>query len=158
MKTDGAAPTPEALLRAWIARLEPATQKLARSVRAALRRRLPTANELAYDYRTFVVVAYAASDRGIDGVVSFAARPDGVRLYFNQGPHLPDPKGLLLGSGKQTRYVRVESGRQLAHPDVIALVGAAVAQASVPLPARGRGKLLIKTSAGKARSRRTTAR
>lgn len=158
MKTAGAAPTPEVMLRSWLARLDPATRKLAGSVRAALRRRLPTANELAYDYRTFVVVAYAANDRGIDAVVSFAARPDGVRLYFNQGPHLPDPKELLQGSGKQARFVRVESARQVAHPDMKALLAAALAQATVPLPVKGEGTLMLKTSAAKARSRRTTAR
>jgi hypothetical protein len=61
--------TPEAELRSYIDRLDPKDQKLARSVRAAIRKRLPTANELAYDYKTFFVIAYSPTDRGIDGIV-----------------------------------------------------------------------------------------
>ncbi|HKV09773.1 MAG TPA: hypothetical protein VJ725_16645, partial [Thermoanaerobaculia bacterium] len=95
--------TPAAELRSFIDRFDPTDQKLIRSVRAAVRRRLPTANELVYDYSNSVVIGYSPTDRGIDGIVSIAARADGVRLYFMHGPQLPDPKGLLLGSGKQTR-------------------------------------------------------
>ncbi len=76
-----------------------------RSVRATMRKRIPTANELAYDYASQVVIAYGPTDRGIDAIVSIARRPDGVRLYFNQGPRLPDPKVLLVGSGTQTRFI-----------------------------------------------------
>jgi hypothetical protein len=39
---------------------------------------------------------------------------------------LPDPQGLLLGSGKQTRYIRVEAASQLSSPDVEALIAAAI--------------------------------
>jgi hypothetical protein len=67
------------------------------------------------------VIAYLPTDRGIDSIVSIAVRDDGVRLYFMHGPQLPDPKRLLLGSGKQTRFVWVEAASDLAHPDVEAL-------------------------------------
>lgn len=94
--------TPEAQLRSFIDRLDPKGQKIVRAVRAAIRKRLPTANELAYDYAHSLVLGYSPTDRGIDGIVSIAARADGVRLYFSQGPQLPDPKRLLLGSGRPT--------------------------------------------------------
>jgi hypothetical protein len=112
---------------------------------------LPTANELAYDYNSFFVIAYSPTDRAIDGILSFAARADGVRLYFMNGPQLPDPMTLLLGSGKQTRFIRVEAARQLAHPDVEALIAAAIDHAGVPLPSKGKGKLIIRASAAKQR-------
>ena len=146
--------TPEAELRSYIDRLEPKGQKLARSVRAAVRKRLPTANELAYDYKTFFVIAYSPTDRGIDGIVSIAARADGVRLYLTRGPQLPDPKRLLLGMGKQTRFVRVEAASQLAHPDVTALIGAAIDLAEIPLPSTGRGRLIIRSAGAKQLPRR----
>ena len=50
VKPDSRKRTPEAQLRAYIDRLDPKNQKLFRSVRAAVRKRFPTANELAYDY------------------------------------------------------------------------------------------------------------
>jgi len=78
-----------------------------------VRKRFPTANELAYDYKTFVVIGYSAPDRGIDAIVALAARSTGVSLYFNQGPKVPDPKGILMGSGKRTRFIQLENGQSV---------------------------------------------
>jgi hypothetical protein len=138
--------TPEAQLRSFNERFNPKQQKFIRSVRAALRKRFPTANELAYDYKSFFVIAYSPTDRGIEGIVSFAARADRVDLYFSHGPQLPDPKKLLQGSGKLIRFIRLESAKQIAHPDVAAFIAAAIDRASVPLPTKGKGSLIIKTN------------
>ncbi len=150
----GAKVTPEGQLRAYIEMFDPKHQRLIRAVRSAVRKRLPTANELVYDYNTFFVIGYSPTDRPTDGVVAIAARPDGVRLYLMQGPQSPDPKKLLMGSGKQTRFIRVEAASELAHPDVEALIAAAIDHAGVPLPSRERGKLVIRTVAAKRRPRR----
>jgi len=157
LSSTAAKDTPEARLRSLIGKCDPGHQKLIRSVRAALRKRLPTANELVYDYSHSLVIGYSPTERGIDGIVSISARADGVRLYF-QGRHLPDPKQLLLGSGKQTRFIRVETARQLAHPDVEALIAAAIDRAGAPLPSTGRGRLVIRTDRAKQRPRRKPAR
>jgi hypothetical protein len=151
---DGKEPSPEARLRSYVDRLDPKNQKLVRSVRAAVRKRFPTANELAYDYNRFFVIGYSPTDRGIDSIVAIAARPTGVSLYFSQGPQLPDPKRLLQGSGKQTRFVQVEAASRLAHPDVDALITATIDQARIPLPSKGKGSLIIKSAAAKKRPRR----
>ena len=154
VKPDRTKRTPEAQLRAYIDKLDAQNQKLFRSVRAAVRKRFPTANELAYDYSHSLVISYSPTDRGIDAVVSISARTTGVSLYFNQGPQLPDPKRLLLGSGKQTRFIQVEVASQLAHPDVEALIAAAIDQARVSLPSKGKGSLIIKSDGVKKRPRR----
>jgi hypothetical protein len=154
VKLDSTKRTPEAQLRSSINRFDPKGQKLFRSVRAAVRKRFPAANELAYDYSHSVVIGYSPTDRGIDSTVSIALRTDGVRLYFMHGPQLPDPKRLLLGSGRQTRFVQVEAASELAHPDVKALIAAASDLASVPLPSKGKGSLIIKSAAAKRRPRR----
>jgi hypothetical protein len=138
--------SPERTLRAFFSRFAPKQQKLIRSARAALRKRFPTAHELAYDYIRFIVVAYSPTERGIDSIVSFTARPDRVDLNFNNGPKLPDPRKLLRGSGKMARYLRLEAARQLAHPDVKALIAAATEHSKVPLPAKQKGSLIIKTN------------
>lgn len=161
VKMERTRPTPDAQLRSFNDRFDPKHQKIIRSIRAALRKRFPTANELAYDYSSFFVIAYSPTDRGIDAIVSIAARANRVELYFNHGPQLPDPKKLLLGSGKQTRFVRVETARQLVHPDVEAFIAAAIDHASVPLPSKGKGSLIIKTNktvAAKKRPRRKPAK
>ena len=133
-------------------------QKLIRSVRAAVRKRLPSANELVYEYNAFFVISYSATERPAEAIVATAARPDSVRLYLMQGPRLPDPKKLLMGSGKQTRFIRLEAARQLAHPDVEALIAAAMDQASAPLPSKGRGRLVIRTLGAKKRPRQKLAK
>ena len=158
VKRDGTEATPEAQLRSYVDRLEPKNQKLVRSVRAAVRKRFPTANELAYDYNRFFVIGYSPTERGIDAIVAIAARATGVSLYFSQGPQLPDPERLLRGSGKQTRFIQVEAASQLAHHDVEALIAATIDQARIPLPSTGKGSLIIKSDAAKKRPRRRPAK
>lgn len=143
--------TPEAQLRSLIEKFDPKDQRLIRSIRSAVRKRLPTANELVYDYNTFFVIGYSPTEHPTDGIVSLAARPDGVRLYFMQGPQLPDPKKLLEGSGKQARFIRVEAASQLADPDVEALIAAVIDRAGAPLPSEGRGRIVVRTFGGKRR-------
>jgi len=139
----------EARLQACIDRLEPGIQTLGRAVRAAVRKRFPTANELGYDYGDFVVIGYSPNDKGIDAVVALALRATGVFLYFSQGPQLPDPNKMLRGTGKQVRFIQLETAGQLADPDVQALIAATIEQARVPLAAQGRGQLIFKPSAAK---------
>ena len=146
--------TPEAEFRSFIDKFDPKDQKLIRSVRSAVRKRFPTANELVWDNYNFFVIGYSPTDRPTDSIVSIAARANGVGLCFIQGAQLPDPKRLLLGSGKQTRFIRIEAASQLAHPDVEALIAAAIGQAKVSLPSTGRGKLIIRSVGAKQRQRR----
>ncbi len=161
LKPDGRELSPEAELRSFIKRFDPKEQKeqkLFRAVRAAVRKRLPTVNELAYDYPSSVVIGYSPTNRGIEAIVAIAARADGVFLYLSQGPKLPDPKKLLQGSGKQTRFIRIDAASQLGHPDVEALIAAAIEHATVPLPSEGKGKLIVQSSASKRRPGRKSAK
>lgn len=150
--------TPESQLRTYIDQLDPKQQRLFKSIRAAVRKRFPTANELAYDYGDALVVSYAPADKGIDGILAIRASNAGVSLYFNQGPQLPDPQRLLQGSGKQVRFIQLESTRQLALPEVEALIAAAVEQARIPFPSEGKGNLIIKSDRAKKTPRRKQQR
>jgi hypothetical protein len=151
VKSVGAKVTPESRLRSLIEKFDPKDQKLIRSVRSALRKRLPMANELVYDYGTSLVIGYSPTEHGIESIVSTAARTGGVRLYFTHGPQLPDPNKLLMGSGKQARFIPVKAAKDLAHPDVEALIVAAIVLARVPLSSKGRGRLVIKPTAASKR-------
>ncbi len=153
-KTDTKKPSPEAELRSIIGRFDPKIQKLARSVRTAVRKRFPTANELVYDYGKQLVIGYSPSENGIESIVSTAARDAGVALYFNSGPQLPDPKGLLLGKGKATRFVELDSANRVGHPDIEAFIAAAIGLSKVPLPRKGKGAVIIKSSATTRRKHR----
>jgi len=158
IRSDNAKRAPAAQLRAFIDKFEPKDQKLIRSVRTAVRTRCPSANELVWDNYNFFVIGYSPTERPTDSIVSIAARAGGVGLCFIHGAHLPDPKKLLQGTGKQTRFIRVEAASRLAHPDVEALIAAALDQAIIPLPRRGRGKLIVRSIAAKQRPRRKPAK
>lgn len=148
----------ERQLKAFIAKFDPKDQRLIRAVRSAVRKRFPTANELVYDNYNFFVIGYSSTERPSDAIVSIAARANGVGLCFIHGASLPDPKKLLLGSGNQTRFIRLESAATLAHPDVEALVAAAIDRAKTPLRTTGRGKLIIRSVSATQRPRRRPAK
>jgi hypothetical protein len=147
----------EQQLEGFVKRFEPRHQQLIRATRKALRKRFPTATEMVYDNYNFFVIGYSPNDRPSDAIVSIAAGANGVGLCFIHGARLPDPTKILLGSGKQTRFIRLESAAVLQRPDVEALFAAAVAQAKVPFPEKGLRKLVIRSVSAKQRPRRKPA-
>ena len=144
----------EKQLKTFVDKFEPKNQTLIRAVRKALRKRLPTAHELVYDNYNFFVIGYAPTERPTDSILSIAAAANGVGLCFIRGASLPDPHKILLGSGKQTRFIRVESAKVLASPEVEALIRAAVAQSKASVRATGKRKLIIRSVSAKQRPRR----
>ena len=142
-------------LRQFIAKFAPANQKLIRSVRRLLRQRFPTANEMVYDNYNFFVIGYGANERPSDYFLSLAADANGVGICFLYGARLPDPTRILLGAGKQTRFLRVPGLAILKQPAVRDLLTAAAAQARAPLPPSGRGKLIIRSISKKQRPRKS---
>lgn len=144
----------ERQLAAFIEKFDSKNAALIRSVREGLRKRLPTANELVYDNYNFFVIGYCSTERPSDCILSIAAGANGVGLSFYHGATLPDPHKLLLGSGSQNRFIRIESAATLTRPEVEELIAAAIRQAQKPLPESGRGKLVIRSISTKQRPRR----
>ena len=149
--------SPDAQLRSFIAKFSPADQKRIRSVRAAMRKRLPTANEFVYDNYNFFVIGYGPNERPSDAPFSIAARADAVSLCFLHGATLKDPKKILKGSGNQVRSIRLASAEALKDPDLEALIAAAIADSDVPFPTRGRGRLIIRSVSAKQQPRQRRA-
>lgn len=135
----------EAQLRALIDRFAPAHLRLIGALRRWLLERLPTAHEIVYEYRDWIVLSYSPSERGYEGVLAIRADADGVKLYFNHGKGLPDPEKLLRGSA-QARWIAVESASTLARPAVGSLADEAIARNSVPFAASGRGPIVIRSA------------
>ena len=122
----GSTETPAKQLAGFVAKYDRAVSQLARAARSALRKRLPTAIELVYDNYQFLAIGFSAMERASDCLVSLAISSKGVALSFYYGSSLPDPDGLLLGSGNQHRYVRLDSPATCAVPTVEALIRAAI--------------------------------
>lgn len=141
-------------LKRFIAKFSANDQRLIRAVRQRVRKRFPTAHELVYDNYNFFVIGYSPTERPSDAIVSVVAGANGVGLCFIHGAKLPDPAKLLLGSGSQTRFIRLPSADVLARPEVEALIAAAIKRAKVSLPASGRGKLIVRSVSTKQRPRK----
>jgi hypothetical protein len=154
LSSEPAEETPARQVAGFVAKFEPKVASLIRASRRALRERLPTAIELVYDNYNFLVFGFCSSDRASSCIVSLAAASNGVALSFYYGATLPDPKHILLGNGKQNRFVRLPSAATLSEPAVEALLKAAIAQADPPLPRSGDGSTIIKSISAKQRPRR----
>jgi hypothetical protein len=147
--------TPARQLASFIARFLPSVAREARAARAAVRALVPGAAELVYDNWNGLVIGFGPTTRASDAVMSILVTADHVTLCFIQGGRsLPDPAGLLRGSGKVVRHVRLASARDLRTPALRALIKAAVARADVPFAKRRRRELIIKSISPKQRPRR----
>ncbi len=145
---------PETQLKSFIDKFSPQNQTLIRSIRAALRKRLLSANELVYDNYNFFVIGYSPTERPTDAILSMACSANGVGLAFPYcGTKLPDPQKILRGSGTSNRSIHLESAKTLTRPEVAELIDAAVAICK-PLAQSGRGKLIIRAVSAKQRPRR----
>lgn len=146
----------EAEVRKLIAKFAPEHQRLVAATRRWLRKRLPTAHEVVYEYRDCFVVSHSPNEHGYNGVFAIRGSADGVRLYFNRGKGLPDPEKLLRGAGGQTRWVELEGASTLARPAVVRLFDEALARNRVPFAPTGRGPVDVRPMA-KQRQRRRPA-
>lgn len=139
----------EAEVRRLIAKFAAGQERLVAGVRRSLRKRLPTAHEVVYEYKDAFVISFSPSGHGYEGVLAIRGSADGVRLYFNRGKGLPDPAKLLRGSS-QTRWMHLEKASTLARPEVASLIDAALARNRVPFAPVCRGQIVIRsTSANK---------
>ena len=145
----------EAELRKLIAKFAAEHSRFIASLRRRLRKRLPAAHEMVYEYRDCFVISYSPNGHGYEGVLAIRANADGVKLYFNQAKGLPDPEKLLRGSGKQARWIDLENAATLARPEVAALIDEAIARNLVPFAPTGRGPVVIRSTSAQRRGRLT---
>jgi hypothetical protein len=140
----------EAEVRTLIAEFSPAHGRLVAAMRRSLRKRLPTAHEVVYEYRDCFVISLSPDDRGYEGALAIRASADGVRLYFNRGKDLPDPEKLLQGFS-QTRWIPVAAASTLTRPEVVRLIDEAVTTNRVPFAKAGHGSIVIRSTSAKRR-------
>ncbi|HXY30472.1 MAG TPA: hypothetical protein VEI06_07160 [Gemmatimonadaceae bacterium] len=146
-------PSPNAQFAALLLRFPPEIIALAKGCLPKLRRAFPGSNQLVYDYSNSLVVAFGMSERGYEAIVALAISPRGVRLYLDKS--LPDPKGLLEGSGGKVRSVTLKAASDLDHGDIQALVKAAIKHSGVTFPRTRSTRMVIKSESKKRRPRST---
>jgi hypothetical protein len=138
----------ESDLRTLITKFAPDHLPLVTAIRKSLRKRLPAAHEIIYEYRSWFVISFSPTAHGHQGILAIRGDADGIKLYFNQGNDLPDPEKLLKGSA-QARFIEVESASTLVRPVVASLIDAAIARNKVPFPSAARGPVVALSAATK---------
>lgn len=145
--------SPAQQLAIFLARFAPEIAALAKTARARVRARLPRSVEMVYDNFNALVIGYSPTERPSDAIVSIVMYPRCVNVCFLHGAHLPDPHGVLKGSGNQVRHIRLDAGAAILDtPAILAVMSEAIAFADAPFA--GPRKLVIRSISKKRRPRR----
>lgn len=136
----------DAQLNAVIERRSPEIAALAKAVLAKMRRQLPGSSELVYDKRNSLVIGFCSADRASNAINSIATYTKWLNLFFFEGDSLPDPKGLLKGTGSMVRSIRLTDAKQLDDPAVQALIADAAKCAEPPLDRKAKRKIILRQS------------
>lgn len=145
-------PSPSAQLTAFISRFPPQIVAMSKKCLPKLRRALPGANQIVYDYANSVVVSFSMSERGYEAIVAIAISAQRIQLYFDKS--IPDPKGLLEGAGSKVRSVTVNAASELDHGDIHALIKAAIKNSGVAPSGSGKGSMIIQSESKKKKPRK----
>ena len=143
-----------AQLDGFLDKYAPETAALARAALARMKARLPGATMLVYDNYNALVIGFGASDRPSKAVLSLAVYPRSVRLFFVQGRQLPDPHGLLEGTGNQVRSIALAGVETFDDPRVEALIAEAAARSEPRFDPAAERRLIVKSVSAKQRPRR----
>lgn len=109
---------PDALLE-LLDRYDPPVRSLGLGLRELVLNELAPSHEYVFSMRSKLVLIYGSSERVLaDGVCSVALFRQHVTLIFHHGVDLDDTSGLLRGSGKAIRHIRVECPEDLARPEL----------------------------------------
>jgi hypothetical protein len=113
------------LIEDFLAGYPPPVCDLAERTRALLRAALPGAIE--HLYPGWQAIGYGSG--GMKGqICAIMPTKAGVSLSFNRGAVLPDPHGLLTGTGKLLRHVKLTTPADVDAPALRELIAAAAAE------------------------------
>lgn len=133
------------------------TPEMATSIRdnrTKLRRLFPRGFELVYDNYNALVFAFGPSEHSSEAVLSLAAYPRWVTLFFARGASLVDPNSLLQGKGAHIRGIPLIAPRQLSSEPVMNLVAEAMAPVEQALCKAPKLSTIVKSISAKQRPRR----
>ncbi len=129
-KKKTASPPPVQLLELLAAR-RPDMAPIVLALRDMVAGEAPDATEMVYS--VYAVVDLFTFGRPGDAFIHIVAYEKHVNLGFNQGAALPDPHGLIKGTGKSIRHIRIVAEEDLKRP-LRGYIQAAIKQAARPLP------------------------
>ena len=127
MKPQVPPPLPDYLR--FLAPFEARITKLALATRRLVFEEAPDSIELIYDAYNAVATGFGFTGRPSECFIHIAVYAKWVNLGFHRGSELEDPKGVLQGTGRLIRHIRISEPEDLAEPAVRAFVKQAIARA-----------------------------
>lgn len=103
-------------LRAFLGAFGPEIARIALRLRGFVLEQAPMCNEFVDRSEDVVTISYGLTELPGDTFCHVAVHAGWVNLEFDRGSQLPDPEGLLRGSGPSTRHVRIASLDDLRRP------------------------------------------
>ncbi len=124
-------------LTALLRRFEADVQEAALAVRTVVLDEVGPCYESVLDVKKIISVLYSTTEKKMkDSICVIVVYRDHVNLMFPRGVDLKDPKGLLEGSGKAMRHVKMRSAADAARPGVTQLIRQAKKRPDLGKPAR----------------------
>lgn len=108
-----------------LAEHEPEIQAIERTIRATVRRAAPKAVERV-DFGN-KLIAFGWSMKMGELLFAIIAHRSWVNLQLPDGADLPDPDGVIEGSGKRIRHVKIRSAADASSTTVEAIIAAQLA-------------------------------
>jgi hypothetical protein len=106
------ASTPSEPVRAWLAKLPSQHAPVITALRALVLSVAPDAHEFVYHD----ALDYGPPNSSFDPILYIATFRAHVNLGFFYGGEVRDPDGLLIGSGKRMRHIKIQSLQECMHP------------------------------------------
>jgi hypothetical protein len=120
-----APPPPSDQLIEYLTEYDLAVGELALALRLIMLEEAPMATETVFKNYALVLV-YSLSGKWADAFCYISIHTRHVNLGFNWGAKLKDPDGLLIGSGKQFRHLKVNRPGDLEEPHLRTFIRAAM--------------------------------
>ena len=146
--------TTEERLEGFLAEYDSEIAAQAREALEKMHRLLPGMTRLVYDNYNALVIGFCVGERPSSGIFSIAVYPRYVTLFFLKGAGLPDPAGLLGGSGNVVRQLRLDGAESLDRPEIRALIAAELDRHGVNPNTGSPGPLIIQSISANRRPRR----
>jgi hypothetical protein len=103
----------------------PELQAIERALRTTIRTAFPAAIEQVDFANKLIAFGRSMKIRGL--LFAIIAHKSHVNLQLADGAGLPDPQGLIEGTGKRIRHVKIRSVEAASSPAVVAIVEAQLA-------------------------------
>lgn len=112
-------------LETFLANYPDEIRQLALKLRDLILRELPSMIEQVDASSKIIGYGYNQTYKGL--VCAIAPFPSYINLMFSKGAILSDPNGLLEGTGKKARHIKIRTTEDINRPAVRALLAAAAA-------------------------------